>query len=410
MPAWPSDRGSFRRRRSASPIRSRWSSRSAAPSGSPATRSDYVFRIPQILEHLTKGITLEPGDLISLGSLGGVPGYEFGKESRKLQPGDTIEAIIEQARPAHRAGQGRSAASPLSRRKSACGAGTSSRSPTEPFRPPLERMVDGLGELDRDRGGRFVRDDGIAERVERVEGVRGSTGTTRKPVPPCSDSGQPDQSVEVGRDRRVGLALDGDRRALEHEVQEFRRRLLLEGAESEGFAQPVAAAPGEQLPGESHGLLVGHPGLFELSGRGGPPLPGSHRAEQLQEPSSRATLPARGVRRREASEREGLADRRSAAPRRMTSARVASIPVPRRSRRARDVPALVEGPEPLVADVDVVAPPAGEDDRRLRGVDAEVADEEVVVEALELLLDEAELVRRSRAPRSRADGRRPGRR
>jgi acylpyruvate hydrolase len=56
--------------------------------------SDYVFRIPQIIEHLTKGITLEPGDLISLGSLGGVPGYEFGNESRKLKPGDTIEATI----------------------------------------------------------------------------------------------------------------------------------------------------------------------------------------------------------------------------------------------------------------------------------------------------------------------------
>jgi 2-keto-4-pentenoate hydratase/2-oxohepta-3-ene-1,7-dioic acid hydratase in catechol pathway len=56
--------------------------------------SDYVFRIPQIVEHLTRGITLEPGDLLSLGSLGGVPGYEFGKESRKLQAGDTIEATI----------------------------------------------------------------------------------------------------------------------------------------------------------------------------------------------------------------------------------------------------------------------------------------------------------------------------
>jgi 2-keto-4-pentenoate hydratase/2-oxohepta-3-ene-1,7-dioic acid hydratase in catechol pathway len=57
--------------------------------------SDYVFRIPQVLEHLSKGITLEPGDLISLGSLGGVPGYEFGKESRKLKAGDVIEATIE---------------------------------------------------------------------------------------------------------------------------------------------------------------------------------------------------------------------------------------------------------------------------------------------------------------------------
>ncbi|MFZ3356107.1 MAG: fumarylacetoacetate hydrolase family protein [Thermoplasmata archaeon] len=57
--------------------------------------SDYIFRIPQILEHITRGITLEPGDVLSLGSLGGVPGYEFGNESRKLKAGDQIEATIE---------------------------------------------------------------------------------------------------------------------------------------------------------------------------------------------------------------------------------------------------------------------------------------------------------------------------
>jgi 2-keto-4-pentenoate hydratase/2-oxohepta-3-ene-1,7-dioic acid hydratase in catechol pathway len=57
--------------------------------------TDYIFRIPQILSHLSTGITLEPGDLISLGSLGGVPGFEFGNESRKLKPGDAIEGSIE---------------------------------------------------------------------------------------------------------------------------------------------------------------------------------------------------------------------------------------------------------------------------------------------------------------------------
>ena len=57
--------------------------------------SDYIFRIPEILAHLSKGITFEPGDLVSLGSLGGVPGFEFGKETRKLKPGDQIEASIE---------------------------------------------------------------------------------------------------------------------------------------------------------------------------------------------------------------------------------------------------------------------------------------------------------------------------
>ena len=56
---------------------------------------DYVFRIPQIIAHLSRGITLEPGDILSLGSLGGVPGYEFGNESRKLKAGDKVEGAIE---------------------------------------------------------------------------------------------------------------------------------------------------------------------------------------------------------------------------------------------------------------------------------------------------------------------------
>lgn len=57
--------------------------------------SDYVFRVADVLAHLSRGITLEPGDLISLGTLSGTPGFEFGKESRKLKPGDTIEGSIE---------------------------------------------------------------------------------------------------------------------------------------------------------------------------------------------------------------------------------------------------------------------------------------------------------------------------
>jgi 2-keto-4-pentenoate hydratase/2-oxohepta-3-ene-1,7-dioic acid hydratase in catechol pathway len=56
---------------------------------------DYVFRLPQILEHLSRGVTLEPGDVISLGSLGGTPGFEFGKESRRLKAGEQVEASIE---------------------------------------------------------------------------------------------------------------------------------------------------------------------------------------------------------------------------------------------------------------------------------------------------------------------------
>ncbi|MCI4329177.1 MAG: fumarylacetoacetate hydrolase family protein, partial [Thermoplasmata archaeon] len=59
------------------------------------TTDDYVFRLPQILEHLSRGVTLEPGDLISLGTLGGTPGFEFGNESRRLKSGDQVEASIE---------------------------------------------------------------------------------------------------------------------------------------------------------------------------------------------------------------------------------------------------------------------------------------------------------------------------
>ncbi len=57
--------------------------------------SDYLFRIPQILEHLTRGVTLEPGDVISLGTLGGQPGFAFGSEARTLKAGDTVTGQIE---------------------------------------------------------------------------------------------------------------------------------------------------------------------------------------------------------------------------------------------------------------------------------------------------------------------------
>lgn len=57
--------------------------------------NDYLFRLPEIIAHFSQGITFEPGDILSLGSLGGTPGYEFGKESRKLKAGDQIEASIE---------------------------------------------------------------------------------------------------------------------------------------------------------------------------------------------------------------------------------------------------------------------------------------------------------------------------
>ncbi len=57
--------------------------------------TDYIFRLPEVIAHLSRGITLEPGDVISLGTLGGAPGFESGKESRKLKAGDQVEATIE---------------------------------------------------------------------------------------------------------------------------------------------------------------------------------------------------------------------------------------------------------------------------------------------------------------------------
>lgn len=57
--------------------------------------TDYIFRLPEVVAHLSRGITLEPGDVISLGTLGGAPGFESGKEARKLHAGDQIEATIE---------------------------------------------------------------------------------------------------------------------------------------------------------------------------------------------------------------------------------------------------------------------------------------------------------------------------
>jgi 2-keto-4-pentenoate hydratase/2-oxohepta-3-ene-1,7-dioic acid hydratase in catechol pathway len=57
--------------------------------------SDYVFQIPQVIEHLSRGVTLEAGDLISLGTLGGAPGFEYGSPTRMLVAGTTVEAEIE---------------------------------------------------------------------------------------------------------------------------------------------------------------------------------------------------------------------------------------------------------------------------------------------------------------------------
>jgi 2-keto-4-pentenoate hydratase/2-oxohepta-3-ene-1,7-dioic acid hydratase in catechol pathway len=59
------------------------------------TTADYVFGVEEVIAHLSQGITLEAGDLISMGSLGGAPGFEFGRSERLLRPGDVIEGTLE---------------------------------------------------------------------------------------------------------------------------------------------------------------------------------------------------------------------------------------------------------------------------------------------------------------------------
>ncbi len=59
------------------------------------TTDDYVFKVADVIHHLSQGITLEVGDLIAMGSLGGTPGFEFGKAERILKAGDVIEGTID---------------------------------------------------------------------------------------------------------------------------------------------------------------------------------------------------------------------------------------------------------------------------------------------------------------------------
>ncbi|SDM58179.1 2-keto-4-pentenoate hydratase/2-oxohepta-3-ene-1,7-dioic acid hydratase (catechol pathway) [Fictibacillus solisalsi] len=54
---------------------------------------DFIFTIPEIIETLSKGMTLEPGDVIATGTPAGV-GKGF-KPPRLLNSGDTIEITVE---------------------------------------------------------------------------------------------------------------------------------------------------------------------------------------------------------------------------------------------------------------------------------------------------------------------------
>lgn len=54
---------------------------------------DLIFTIPQLLEYVSRGITLEPGDVIATGTPGGV-GDER-KPPRYLREGDVVEVVVE---------------------------------------------------------------------------------------------------------------------------------------------------------------------------------------------------------------------------------------------------------------------------------------------------------------------------
>ena len=55
--------------------------------------ADLLFSVPVLIEYLSRGITLEPGDLIATGTPGGV-GDER-KPPRYLREGDILETIVD---------------------------------------------------------------------------------------------------------------------------------------------------------------------------------------------------------------------------------------------------------------------------------------------------------------------------
>ncbi|MFH5821163.1 fumarylacetoacetate hydrolase family protein [Georgenia sp. AZ-5] len=54
---------------------------------------DLIFDVPTLIEYLTRGVTLEPGDLIATGTPGGVGDERT--PPRYLRPGDVVEVAVE---------------------------------------------------------------------------------------------------------------------------------------------------------------------------------------------------------------------------------------------------------------------------------------------------------------------------
>ena len=57
--------------------------------------SDQIWKLPDILEHFTRYIPFEPGDLFSTGAPGGVAVGKKNADALFLKPGDTVECSIE---------------------------------------------------------------------------------------------------------------------------------------------------------------------------------------------------------------------------------------------------------------------------------------------------------------------------
>jgi len=56
---------------------------------------DQIWKFPQILEHFSRTMVLEPGDMFSTGAPGGVAVGKPNAEALYLQPGDVVECSIE---------------------------------------------------------------------------------------------------------------------------------------------------------------------------------------------------------------------------------------------------------------------------------------------------------------------------
>ena len=71
--------------------------------------SDQIWKLPDIIEHFSRYIALEPGDMFSTGAPGGVAVGKPNAEDLFLKPGDVVECAIEGVttlRTYRRAGEG----------------------------------------------------------------------------------------------------------------------------------------------------------------------------------------------------------------------------------------------------------------------------------------------------------------